>query len=426
MRQVAVLVILAVALAACGGSRPPTSPSSTVPTGPGDSPTITIDLKADAAGSRDAIASLSEVSVDTKALSGAGLTYTIDFGDGFTATAASAKHVYAAPATYTVTATVTDPQGRKANATTEIAVRDVTGKWFHAGYLTTTKRVEVRNLSIEAQTGTTVRGTYRVTGNADRTFTGTLIPPRDIRMTANDGVSLIGTLPGRLNDDAVTWTLISGGDSADGQRLDFHAITGTPDGSPPVASLKLVFDGGAFGRPFAGLTPITFDGTASRGTALTSFIEFGDGTAASETHATRVMGRTCAMEPDCEATARVTVVDRFGRSDAASARYITFSLEGGAYGAYWYASDVSFGLSFAAPNGVSYSGVASGCYIAPPVPCWSFSGIRATAMMSGIRDVTITIPDRGLIFRGTIGADATMTLVDQSGKTLRLSYRSSY
>ena len=110
MRRTSLLAILVVC-AACG-SHPPTSPSSSGPpvTAPSGAPTAAIDVKADAAGSRDAVAALSEVIVDASGSTGTGLTYAIEFGDGATATTATAKHVYAAPSTYTVTATVTDAQ----------------------------------------------------------------------------------------------------------------------------------------------------------------------------------------------------------------------------------------------------------------------------------------------------------------------------
>jgi hypothetical protein len=204
MRWLSLAPCLALVFTACG-SHPPTSPSTTSPSpttgGSGGAPTVTLDVKADAAGSRDAIASLSEVLVDASDSAGTGLTFAIDFGDGATATTASAKHVYASPSTYTITATVTDSQGRKGNATKQIAVRDVTGSWFQAGFVDRTKRVEVRHLTIDAQTGTSVRGSYDVNGGATRAFTGTLSAPRAIRLTADGGVSLEGTLPGRLNDD---------------------------------------------------------------------------------------------------------------------------------------------------------------------------------------------------------------------------------
>jgi len=419
MRWRSLVPVLAVVLTACG-SHPPTTPSSTAPpsTGSGAGPTAAIDVKADAAGSRDAIASLSEVIVDASGSTGTGLTFAIDFGDGASATSASTKHVYATPSTYTITATVTDSQGRKANATKEIAVRDVTGKWFQAGFVAKTTRVEVRNLSIDAQTGTIVRGIYRVTGNADRAFTGTLIAPRDIRMATNDGVSLIGTVPGRINDEAAPWTLIAQGDSADGQRLDFNAIVGDPTDAPPKADLKLRFDGiayfdGSGQMPIVSLTPVLFDGTASRGSGLTSFIEFGDGTASAGPQAMRTV--------ETGGTARLTVVDRFGRSDVALSQYSAFSLLAGATLAFWRGG---LWFMFTSRNGVNYTGRTDGdCSL-------NCSSVTATAALSGVRDIRISVPSQGVSFQGTLERDHSMTLVQvggaNDGRKWRLFYWDTY
>jgi len=439
MRWTSLALILAFGLAACGGSKPPTSPSSSglQVTAPSNAPTGAIDVKADAAGSRDAVAALSEVIADASGSIGKGLTYAIDFGDGATATTASATHVYAAPATYTITATVTDSEGRKATGTKQIAVRDATGSWFQAGYVAKTKRVEVRRLSIDAQTGTTVRGTYRVTGDVDRAFTGTLIPPRDIRMTATGGVSLIGTLPGRLNDDATPWTLVSGGDSADGQRLDFRAITGPPDAAPPVADLKLrvgrenpweyVF--GYTPGPIPAVTPIQIDGTASRGTDLSYFIEFGDGAVATTSQATRVVD---LKEPDTYSlTARITVVDRFGRSDSRSREYYFFSMPTGGGGDSWFTGNLPDGglwMTFPGRSGATYgaSVTRNGLY---PRPGYSGNG---SAVVSGDGDIRVTIPALGIEYRGKLTltaswSDVWLTVVQyggaDDGRTWRLFIR---
>src|SRR4051812_34043585 len=234
MRRHSLSVVLLVVLAACGGSNPapPPSPTPPAPT-PGGSgpPIVAIEVKADSTGARDAIVGLSEVVVDMSASAGANLTYAIDFGDGFIATTANARHVYAAAGTYTINGTVTSDGRVGAMVTRQIAVREATGSWFHAGYIAKTGFVEVRRLTIDARTGTAVRGTYAVAGEAAQTFTftGSLIPPRSIRLTTARGVTLEGTLPGRLNDEAEPLALLVHGDSADGERLEFRAITGTPD-----------------------------------------------------------------------------------------------------------------------------------------------------------------------------------------------------
>jgi PKD domain len=415
MRPLTLVSLLAVALTACGGSHPPTSPSSaptTPSTGSGSAPTAAITLKADAAGSRDAVASLSEVIVDASASTGTGLTYAIDFGDGASATTATAKHVYATPATYTVTATVTDAQGRKAGDTRQITVRDATGSWFQAGYVQKTTRVEVRRLTIDAQDGTTVRGTYRVTGDTDRAFTGTLTPPRDIRITADAGVSLEGTLPGRVSDDAELWTLIAHGDSADGQRLDFRAITSAPGVPPPDADMKISFGGDpAAWAPIAAVTPVLIDGAASRGAGLAYFIEFGDGFVATTPQAAHVLDTSFSVP----LTARVTVVDRFGRSDQESFAYRDFDLAVGTNTAerdYWVQSgqNESLLVEFMSRAGRNYVGRAQ-------LP--SVASTPALATLSEGPRIRIVLPELGLTYEGSLtmsaGFNATLAVVQHGG-----------
>ena len=90
------------------------------------------------------------------------------------------------------------------------------GRWFQAEYVTRSQRVEVRQLSIDAQDGLTVRGIYRVTGQADRSFAGTLTPPRKIQIAIPGGEGLLGLLPDRLNDEVGAWVLIAQGGTVDG------------------------------------------------------------------------------------------------------------------------------------------------------------------------------------------------------------------
>jgi PKD domain len=399
------------------GSKPPTQPTTPPSTSPGPAPSadpvVRVQVRVDDGTPRDAVASLSEVVIDASGSTGSGaLAFSVDFGDGTVAASATAKHVYAASGTYTATTTVTDAQGRKASDTRQIGVHDATGSWFHASYVQRTRRVEVRRLSIDAQSGTTVRGSYRVTGDADRTFTGTLIPPRDIRMSANDGVSLIGTLPGRLNDDAVTWTLISGGDSTDGQRLDFRAIVGAPDATPPVADMKLrmgrdkpwEFVYGYTPGPIPGITPVQIDAGASRGTDLSYFLEFGDrGEVATTSHAARV------VESDKYAlTARVTVVDRFGRSDSRSRDYFLFVMPAGGGGDSWftgYLADGALWMTFPGRSGVTYGAYVSRNRSSPQT---GYGG-SGTAVLSGDGDIRVTIPALGIEYRGKLTVGPTWT-----------------
>jgi len=266
-----------------------------------------------------------------------------------------------------------------------------------------------------------------VTGDVDRAFTGTLTAPRTVRLTAGS-VSLEGVLPGRLNDEAEPWTLIAHGDSADGRRLDFRAITGAPDGAPPDADLRLFMDGGGlFNAAIPSLTPVRFDATLSRGTGLSYFIEFGDGTANAGPQFTRTV--------DVSATARITVVDRFGRSDTESVEYYTFPLGDSAGDRYWMGSDGgqgSLGLTFTTRNGVNYSGRSwSSC--SPDRPECPLFSAPFTATLSGVRTIRINVPTRGVTYEGTFvlsNGNVRMSLVQsggaQNGRTWTLIFRDTY
>lgn len=59
---------------------------------------------------------------------GDALTYAWDFGDGWTGHGITALHTYTAPGTYTVTVTVTDPQGEQDRAS--VTVRALTSETF--------------------------------------------------------------------------------------------------------------------------------------------------------------------------------------------------------------------------------------------------------------------------------------------------------
>src|SRR5436190_23532787 len=77
----------------------------------------------------------------------------------------------------------------------------------------------------------------------------------------------------------------------------------------PQAVLNVRFDSFGAAMAITGLSPIQFDGTRSSGDGLSYRIEFGDGQSSSKPIAIHPVDITGPL------TARLTVVDRFGRTD---------------------------------------------------------------------------------------------------------------
>jgi len=116
-------------------------------------------------------------------------------------------------------------------------------------------------------------------------------------------------LPGVLEPASALGLRATGG-PANGERLAFRPMVGEPTGPPPDAVLNHRYI--AFGALFAirGFSPMRFDGSGSRGEGLSYFIEFGDGQVSTEPVAIH------PIEEGGSYTARLTVVDRFGRADS--------------------------------------------------------------------------------------------------------------
>ena len=146
---------LCIALAAgwfsvsCGDS--PTRPSQDPVQAPaGTDPVARLTVTIDSLGSREAVAALSNVTLDATGSTG-GPTIAIDFGDGTRVTQAVARHVYADAGTYTATVTVTDGSGKTSTASHQVVVASPLGTWLYSGYLTRARRVEVRTLALTTQ-----------------------------------------------------------------------------------------------------------------------------------------------------------------------------------------------------------------------------------------------------------------------------------
>ena len=79
---------------------------------------------------------------------------------------------------------------------------------------------------------------------------------------------------------------------------------------------------------------------------------------------------------------------------------------------------------FTSRNGVNYTGSTYGyCSLDCPT-------VTATATLSGVRDIRISVPAQGLTFQGTLERDSSMTLVQvggaDNGRKWRLSHRDTY
>lgn len=119
--------------AACGPEASPTTPTGPPTPGPGASPAAQLSIVIDSLGSDEAITALSDVAFDATGSTGAGtLTYRLDFGDGTSATSATARHIYNTPGGYTAGVTVTDASGRTTTVSKPVVVRSLAGAWLAA------------------------------------------------------------------------------------------------------------------------------------------------------------------------------------------------------------------------------------------------------------------------------------------------------
>jgi hypothetical protein len=398
MRSLLALAVL-LAAAACDDAPRPTSPTPQ-PGDPGAAPVARVEFAVDALGSRDAIVALSDVSVDARSSTGSGLTYSIDFGDGATATDALARHVYPRAGTFTITVIVRDSTGRTATASRLVVVKALTGRWFHAGYVERARRFELRYLTIDGQDGPVIRGSFRGQDQIERPFAGRLTGPRSVQIALDDQtVQLDGVAPGNLYEDGQLWTFQMRGGSVDGERLAFRPVIGEPTGTPPDAVLKIRFDSFGAAFPIQGLSPIQFDGSTSRGDGLTYFMEFGDGEVSMQPTAVHPINRSGQV------STRLTVVDRFGRADAEVATYDAISLvESPPFNTWQYTENGGkvrvMTVTFRSRDGLTLAGVhrdgSLGGQGTPFVPT------PFIATLSGERDVRIVLQGSGIEYRGHI------------------------
>ena len=380
---IGVLLLIA---SGCGDS--PAKPSAvTPPESPGTpAPASSFSLTIDGRGSEEAIAAISNVTVDAGASTGAGLRYAIAFGDGETAATPVAQHVYQSAGSFTVTVTVTDASGRQTTSTRQLIVASPLGRWVHSGFVERRGEVQVRTLTLVSQTGATLRGTLTRDGNRTIPVTATLSAERAIRVVLDDGSEVLeGPVPSAFSA-ATTWPLTSRGGSIDGQSLTFARVAGDPTGAPPDAVLKMRFF--SFSAPFAvkQISPVLFDGSGSRGEGLTYYLEFGDGQVTTDASATH------PMQKEGNYVARLTVVDRFGRSDTERREFQTWTLrtEG------WY-NEWSGGI---------YTGAA----IITVQAYLVFQTQEGTNVSGFLRRFPLSTPAESFRFTGNVNADGQVRL----------------
>lgn len=180
MKHVNARVLMAVAAvtmtASCGGSQLlPAAPSSNV------SPTtlrITVDGLADAT----AIVNSSTVSLESTPANAAA-RYTLDFGDGESADAPAATHVYRTPGTFTAAVTTTDASGHRTTSSSTVTVQPLQLVLQQ----TPSPAVEDdrRRFEFTSQDGTTLRGIYSDQYSNGLTFEARLDAARHVTIVVD-------------------------------------------------------------------------------------------------------------------------------------------------------------------------------------------------------------------------------------------------
>jgi len=213
-------------------------------------------------------------------------------------------------------------------------------------------------------------------------------------------VQLDGVVPGSLNED-LPWTLQMHGGAVDGERLAFRPILGEPVGPPPDAVLRIRFDSFGAVQPIQGLSPIQFDGSTSRGDGLSYVIEFGDGEVSTEPTVThRIDTTTTSPEgflTSDSVTARMTVVDRFGRTDSESERFSLFEIADNRPGSsgWFFVSSTEFRrFEFKTRRNLNLTGNLQQEFFS--------AGTPFIARLSGERDIHIVLQGSAIEFRGHI------------------------
>ena len=258
-------------------NQPPIAALSVTPT----SGTAPVTVSASTAGSSDPDGSIASTS--------------INFGDGSApVSASSATHIYSAPGTYTVTATVTDNLGASSSATASVVVSGA-------------NKPPVAVLSVTPSSGTapvTVSASTAGSSDPDGTIASTSINFGDgsapvSGASATHIYSVAGTY-------VVTATVT---DNLGASSSATASVVVASANKPPVAMIS-VSSTSAYAP--AAITASSAGSTDPDGTIASSSINFGDGTTVSGTSATHTYSTPGAY------TVTATVTDNLGASSSAS------------------------------------------------------------------------------------------------------------
>jgi hypothetical protein len=186
-------------------------------------------------------------------------------------------------------------------------------------------------------------------------------------------------------------------------------------------------------RPVAGVTEIGIDGSSSRGSGLSYFIEYGDGQVFMAARAVHVVEPAEIRVPPPEwirpLTARLTVVDRFGRSDAESADYFQFEMA--TLGDVWYTPQIRSGIKLLNLVFVARHGRTMDCVLSYNDPGGEGGHYKCMATFTDAREVRVVTVEPGWELQGSFAFDEPwrghMTLFEirgpSPGRTWTLTWK---
>jgi hypothetical protein len=220
----AVLILL---IPGCGGQSEISSPS---PTPQPSTPTLSAAFVMTAPSAVSPMANLTTITFDGSSSVATGTTiasYAWTFGDGSSATGASAVHQYDSGGTFTATLTI-GGGGVTATASRSVPVATLTGSWSNT-YQGQTRTLRLNQSGSMHSSSVFLTGTYTNTGLAGQVFNveGTLgpDPERAILISAkNLDEPAVFELHGNVAADAGSFTGLVTVGGASGQTLTFTPV----------------------------------------------------------------------------------------------------------------------------------------------------------------------------------------------------------